>query len=194
MEYCSGGELFEKLTEKNSSVFSEAQAAEILQKLLHAINHCHSNNIAHRDLKPENIMYSKKGDDAEIKIIDFGLSKKTKTKKSKLATMVGTPYYVAPEVLEGFYSFECDLWSIGVIMYILLSGYLPFSGNTRAEVFERVKSADYNFNQKEWDNVSQNAKDLITEMLTTNRKNRITASAALKHSWFKSAEDAKGEE
>jgi len=114
-----------------------------MKKLFLAINHCHSNNVAHRDLKPENIMYSL--DYQDIKIIDFGLSKQTVGKVNNLETMVGTPFYVAPEVLEGQYGFECDCWSLGVIMYILLSGYLPFSGSTAPEVFEKVKKGQFSF-------------------------------------------------
>jgi calcium-dependent protein kinase len=130
MEYCNGGELFEKITKNHDKPFSEKDCANIMEKLFSAISHCHSNNIAHRDLKPENIMYASNDPDSEIKLIDFGLSKKAKSKKTSLETIVGTPYYVAPEVLEGKYGFECDMWSLGVLMYILLSGYLPFPGKT----------------------------------------------------------------
>lgn len=126
MEYCHGGELFKKLTE-NGEDFTEQKAARIMKSLFLAVNHLHSKGIAHRDLKPENVMY---GSDERVKIIDFGLSKLTVQNNGglngNLKTLVGTPYYVAPEVLEGDYSKECDCWSLGVIMYIILSGYLPF--------------------------------------------------------------------
>jgi calcium-dependent protein kinase len=94
-----------------------------MKKLFRAVNHCHANGVVHRDIKPENIMY---GADNEIKLIDFGLSKKSKDKFNQLQTIAGTPYYMAPEVLEGEYNFKCDIWSLGVLMYVLLSGYLPF--------------------------------------------------------------------
>ena len=117
-----------------------------MRKLFLAVNHCHSNGIAHRDLKPENIMYSTKGDD--IKIIDFGLSKQTHKGKPTLQTIAGTPYYLAPEVLVGTYSIECDCWSLGVIMYIILSGYLPFPGRTQGEVYEKVRNGIYDFSHE----------------------------------------------
>ena len=109
-----------------------------MKSLFLAVNHLHSQGIAHRDLKPENIMY---GSDERVKIIDFGLSKLTLMKNggnTSLKTLVGTPYYVAPEVLEGDYSKECDCWSLGVILYIILSGYLPFQGQNHAEVYAAV--------------------------------------------------------
>ena len=116
-----------------------------------AINHCHSNHVAHRDLKPENIMYrgdiaTEKGVYDQIKIIDFGFSKNKKFSKTrKMSTLVGTPYYVAPEVLEGNYDYECDNWSLGVIMYVMLSGFLPFFGKNEVEVFEKIKSSNLQF-------------------------------------------------
>lgn len=161
-------------------------------KLFLAINHCHTNNIAHRDLKPENIMYSSNEKDADIKIIDFGLSKQSKGKKDNLGTVVGTPYYVAPEVLDGNYGFECDCWSLGVIMYILLSGYLPFSGSTAGDVFKKVKDAKYSFEQREWKAVSEEAKDLIKKLLCKDKKIRYTCAQALKHSWFTLMQENEG--
>ena len=116
-----------------------------MRSLFLAVNHLHSKGIAHRDLKPENVMY---GSDERVKIIDFGLSKQTHTRtgaNAVLKTLVGTPYYVAPEVLDGDYSKECDCWSLGVILYIILSGYLPFQGNNAAEVYAAVKKGEITF-------------------------------------------------
>ena len=129
-------------------------------------------------------MYVGPEDDSEIKIIDFGLSKK-KAKSQVLDTVVGTPYYVAPEVLKGMYGQECDLWSLGVIMYILLSGCLPFSGGHAAEVFEKVKKASFTFATKEWVGVSDEAKDLIKKLLTVHVQKRLTALQAMEDKWFK---------
>jgi len=157
-----------------------------MERLFKAINHCHSLKIAHRDIKPENILINDNGD---LKLIDFGLSKQVKTKK--MHTIVGTPYYIAPEVLQGKYGVKCDIWSLGVIMYILLSGYLPFGGNGAAEVFEKVQEGEYSFSQKEWNKVSDEAKDLINHMLEVDTKKRYSAEKCLKHKWFKIAKELK---
>jgi calcium-dependent protein kinase len=122
-------------------------------------------NIAHRDIKPENVLINESGN---LKLIDFGLSKQVKSKK--MNTIVGTPYYIAPEVLKGKYNVKCDIWSLGVIMYILLSGYLPFGGTGAAEVFEKVQAGEYSFSQKEWKKVSDEGKDLINHMLEVDTK------------------------
>lgn len=130
MEHCPSKELFDIISERSSTTgqFNEKEAAEIIQKLLKAINHCHINKITHRDLKPENIMI---GRDGELKIIDFGLAAHVKP-TSQLDSVVGSPFYLAPEVLLGKYGSKCDIWSLGVLLYILLSGYLPFVGKTPA--------------------------------------------------------------
>ena len=151
----------------------------MFRKLLSAVNHCHSLKIAHRDIKPENILITESGD---LKLIDFGLSKQVKYKKMK--TIVGTPYYIAPEVLTGKYGVKCDIWSLGVIMYILLSGYLPFPGDNIVKVFTKVQDADYNFDQKEWAKVSPEAIDLIKNMLMIDTRKRYNAEMCLNHKWF----------
>lgn len=111
-----------------------------------------------------------------------------------MKSIVGSPYYVAPEVLEENYGLQCDIWSLGVILYILLSGYLPFGGDNPGEVFEKIKAGKYSFNQSEWDKVSDEAKDLIKHMLEINTKKRYSASKCLDHKWFSVAEDLKGDE
>ena len=104
-------------------MFNESEAASIMRKLLRAINHCHAWGVIHRDIKPENIMY---GMDGEIKLIDFGLSKRILNKTRSLSTIAGTLAYMAPEIIKGLHGKECDIWSLGVLMYVLVSGYLPF--------------------------------------------------------------------
>lgn len=116
-------------------MFNESEACKIMEKLFRAINHCHAQGIIHRDIKPENVMI---GRDNEIKLIDFGLSKRSKDKTSHLTTIAGTPYYMAPEVLDGDYNYKCDIWSLGVLLYVLVSGYLPFQGENRQDVFKKI--------------------------------------------------------
>eukprot|EP00347_Sterkiella_histriomuscorum_P016687 403352243 len=181
MEYCGGGDLFDKITSREEEM-TEQKASQVMKKLFQAINHCHSNNVAHRDLKPENIMYSEDGND--IKIIDFGLSKLNHKKQDSMKTLVGTPYYVAPEVLQGQYGVECDNWSLGVIMYTILSGYLPFYGTTPAEVFQKIKHGEVSFKQEEFKKISNSAKDLITKLLNKDKNLRYSCFQALKHPWF----------
>jgi serine/threonine protein kinase len=143
-----------------------------MKKLILAVNHCHSNGIVHRDLKPENIMYVESPDPEhqeldDIKVIDFGLSKILKNPfEGHMKTLVGTPYYVAPEVLDGYYGTEGDCWSLGVILYSLLSGCLPFFGENPFEVFDKIRAATVNFDLNEFKRISSSAKDLIQRLLT----------------------------
>ena len=122
MEYVSGKALFEKITEQENQTFNEMEAARYMKQLFQAINHCHAYNIVHRDIKPDNIMIT---DDDSVRLIDFGLSKASKGLR-RMKTVAGTPYYMSPEVLDGAYSKKADIWSLGVILYTLVSGYLPF--------------------------------------------------------------------
>lgn len=158
MELLEGGELFERI--QNEKTFDEKAAKKIIKEILEAINYLHIKNIVHRDIKPENILFSKNG---VLKIADFGTSKFFI--KSKMKNTHGTPYYIAPEVLDGNYNEKCDVWSVGVILYILLSGYPPFYGNSDEEIMGRVTKGKYDFKWKTFDNVSSNAKNLIKKML-----------------------------
>lgn len=125
-ELCTGGELFEKISQEQQ--FSERDAANIIKQVLSAINYCHSRNIVHRDLKPENLLLDKTAENPRVTIIDFGTSGVFDPNK-KMSQKYGTPYYIAPEVLKKSYNQKCDLWSCGVILYILLCGYPPFNGS-----------------------------------------------------------------
>lgn len=148
--------------------------------------YCHALGIVHRDLKPENVLIDKELNNA-LKIIDFGTSVQYDKKKELLKTTHGTSYYIAPEVLNKNYDERCDVWSIGVILYILLSGKPPFDGDDDHEITEQVKLGNYNMKGGIWDVLSNEAISLIKRMLTFNYKNRITAKEALNDPWFKNA-------
>lgn len=135
--------------------FEEKDAAGIIKQLLSAVSYCHKKNVCHRDLKPENILLDSKQGDI-IKLIDFGTSQVFQS-DMKMEMVLGTAYYIAPEVLTGKYTEKCDLWSIGVILYILLSGEPPFFGKSDKEIIERVRKGVYNFNRPAWVNRSKQA-------------------------------------
>ncbi|CAD8074409.1 unnamed protein product [Paramecium primaurelia] len=188
-EYCEGGELFEKI--KLVSILTEKEIANFMKQILSAVSYCHQKGIVHRDLKPENILFDQKHSQASIKIIDFGASAKLQNCE-KLQKRIGTPFYVAPEVLDANYDEKCDIWSLGVILYILLSGYPPFMGANEQEVLIKVKKGEYSFDPTDWGKVSNSGKDLIRRMLMYNPTNRISAADALNHEWIKNNK-AKGQ-
>ena len=185
-ELCSGGELFDRIVAKTKSSeghFSEHDAAEIVKSILEAIEYCHNvKHICHRDLKPENFLFETHDEHSVIKIIDFGLSRYESS--DIMRTKVGTPYYVAPEVLSKAYDKSCDMWSIGVISYILLCGYPPFYGDNNTEIFKSVRAGNFSYPSPEWDDISDKAKDFINSLLRKDPKSRLTSSGALEHPWF----------
>eukprot|EP00804_Cyclotella_cryptica_P026798 CCRYP_007984-RA/>CCRYP_007984-RA protein AED:0.09 eAED:0.09 QI:520/1/1/1/0.66/0.75/4/462/534 len=187
-ELCTGGELFDRIiakTQSDEGHFSEADAAKIVGCILDAIRYCHDvKGIVHRDLKPENFLFSTPDEDAVIKIIDFGLSRHDDMKMGVMNTKVGTPYYVAPEVLNREYTKSCDIWSIGVITYILLCGYPPFYGDTDNQIFDSVRTGRFDFPSPDWDGISDSAKDFICNLLKREPSKRSTAAQALNHPWI----------
>jgi len=181
-EFCEGGELFDKVVEKGS--FKEDEAASVVKQLISAINYIHLNNIVHRDLKPENILLDTKKNNI-IKIIDWGTARFfDKDKNKKMNKISGTPYYIAPEVLFEKYDEKCDVWSCGVIMYILLCGYPPFNGETDNEILAKIKSGKFSFPEEEWSALSSDCKDLIKCMLEFDPKKRYSAQQCLAHNWL----------
>jgi calcium-dependent protein kinase len=184
MELCSGGELFDRIIDAGH--FTEVQAAILMQQIFRAMFYMHENHICHRDLKPENFIFQTKDpiEKSLLKIIDFGLSCKFEEGQD-LTTKAGTPYYVAPQVLAGKYDHQSDLWSCGVIMYVLLCGYPPFYGETDADVLSKVRLGNFSFNAADWKNVSEDAKNLIRMLLKMNPRDRYTAEQALNHEWVK---------
>ena len=204
MEECLGGELFERILNKIDSgkMYSEKEAAIIFKQFMSAISYCHTQGISHRDLKPENILFLSKDENSPIKVIDFGLSKifgeiapvqhNKKQKKKAMETRVGTAYYVSPEVLNGKYDEKCDIWSAGVILYIMLSGDPPFNGENDNEIYRNIVKKKFDFPDNEWKNISNDAKDLISHMLCDPDK-RYTAQEVLQHNWVvKEAPNSKG--
>jgi len=181
MELVAGGELFDQIVSRGT--YSEADAASIVRQILEAVDYMHGNGIAHRDLKPENLLCS--GDETNtIKVTDFGLSKDFGS--ASLRTSCGTPDYVAPEVLRGQpYDNSVDIWSIGVITYILLCGFPPFYGNTDQQIFEKILKAEYDFPSPDWDPISNEAKDFIRKILIHDPAKRPTAAEALESVWIK---------
>jgi calcium-dependent protein kinase len=184
MELCTGGELFDRIIQKTEQgkQFTEKEVANIFQQMMSAINYCHSNKIVHRDLKPENLLLATQDENSPIKVIDFGMSRIFNNKQA-MFDKVGTAYYISPEVLDGFYDEKCDIWSAGVILYILLCGYPPFNGNDDDEIFESIKKRKFVFPDAEWANISKEAKDLINKMLS-DPLTRLTAEQVLGHPWL----------
>lgn len=182
-EYITGGELFDFIIK--SRMLSEPIAAHFMKQILSAITYCHSNSIVHRDLKPENLLLDKDSPDALLKIIDFGTSKIFDT-DSKMTQKYGTAYYIAPEVLRREYNEKCDVWSCGVILYILLSGKPPFYGRSDKEILEKVQRGVYSMDDQEWSRVSKEAKVLIRKMLQMSTSARISAKDALEDVWIQS--------
>ena len=182
-ELCPMGELFDQII--NKGPFDEKYAAYILYQVFLAVNYCHKMHILHRDLKPENILIVDKTETGYpvIKVCDFGTSKIFET-GSVERKVVGSSYYIAPEVLNKRYNEKCDIWSCGVIMYILLSQRPPFGGRDDFEIMETVKKGKYDLSSPPFDKVSNEAKDLIKKMLTMDINQRISAEEALKHPWF----------
>ena len=182
MELCTGKEVFDKIVEED--YLTESKVAKIIYKVTSAINYCHANGITHRDIKPENILLESSDPDADIKLIDFGLSRKYNINE-KMHTILGTPYYVAPEVLKGDYDQKCDVWSIGAITYIMLCGEPPFLGKTNNEIFKKILNDDVLFDKSKWKKTSNEAKNFIRECMNKNPEKRFSAQKALEHPWFK---------
>ncbi|SCM13041.1 calcium-dependent protein kinase 5, putative [Plasmodium chabaudi adami] len=182
LELCTGGELFDKIVKHGS--FSEYETYKIMKQIFSALTYCHSKNIIHRDLKPENILFVDSSDDSPIQIIDWGFASKCMNNHN-LKSVVGTPYYIAPEILKGKYDKKCDIWSSGVIMYILLCGYPPFNGKNNEDILKKVKKGDFVFDSNYWSKISLDAKEFICECLNYNYKERIDVHRIVNHKWFK---------
>jgi len=188
MEQMCGGELFDRIVAK--LYYNENEARNVCKTVLEAIGYCHQNHVAHRDLKPENLLLASEKDDSNVKIADFGFAKRVFVPNS-LTTQCGTPGYVAPEILEGMaYDTKVDMWSVGVILYILLGGYPPFIEKNQRDLFRKIRKGEYEFHEEYWGAVSQDAKDLIASLLTVDPRTRLDAKTALRNKWINSDAEA----
>lgn len=190
-ELCHGGELFEKIVERSASsfpdshrCFDETEASRIIFQVLNAISSLHKAGIVHRDLKPENILFASDVDSTSVKVIDFGLARRHSPQGAPMNSLVGTPYYIAPEVLGKRYDKACDLWSLGVITYTMLCGYPPFNGESNKEIYNRVRSGQYRFPRIDWKYTSRDSRDFIRRLIRLDPSERLTAEQALKHPWI----------
>ncbi|KAL7111768.1 hypothetical protein ACP275_05G110600 [Erythranthe tilingii] len=187
MELCAGGELFDRIIAKGH--YSERAAAGLCRQIVTVVHACHSMGVMHRDLKPENFLLLSKNEDSPLKATDFGLSVFFKPGEV-FRDLVGSAYYVAPEVLRRNYSAEADIWSAGVILYILLSGVPPFWGDNEQGIFDAVLRGHLDFASDPWPSISSSAKDLVKKMLQSNPKDRFTAAEVLNHPWMREDGDA----
>ncbi|XP_069010418.1 MAP kinase-activated protein kinase 2-like isoform X2 [Embiotoca jacksoni] len=190
MECMEGGELFSRIQARGDQAFTEREVSEIMRDIGSAIEFLHLTDIAHRDVKPENLLYTTKQSNATLKLTDFGFAKET-TLHNSLQTPCYTPYYVAPEVLgPEKYDNSCDMWSLGVIMYILLCGFPPFYSNTGQAISpgmkQRIRLGQYEFPNPEWADVSEEAKQLIVQLLKTDPSERMTIGQFMNHPWISS--------
>lgn len=185
-ERYTGGELFDRIAENTSpgGCLSEIHAARIIKSLLEAVGYLHENDIVHRDIKPENVLFRSRHDDS-IKLIDFGLARMHKSGDPHMSNPVGTAYYMSPELLEGEYDKSCDVWSIGIIAYVMLCGYPPFNGDTDREIFESIERGRLQYpNTRAWSGKSDVAKDFINCLLCRDPRKRPTTQEASLHPWI----------
>ncbi|PON51502.1 GPCR kinase [Parasponia andersonii] len=187
MELCAGGELFDRIIAKGH--YSERAAASICRAIVKVVHICHFMGVMHRDLKPENFLLSSKNENALLKATDFGLSVFIEDGKV-YRDIVGSAYYVAPEVLKRRYGKEIDVWSAGVILYILLSGVPPFWAETEKGIFDSILQGEIDFHSQPWPSISSSAKDLVRKMLTQDPKKRITSAEVLEHPWIREGGEA----
>jgi serine/threonine protein kinase len=186
MELVSGGELFDRIVDKGN--YSEKDAAGVIAQLCAALAYLHDKKIVHRDLKPENLLYAAPSPDETLKVADFGLARKVAKKGEMMKTACGTPGYVAPEILanKGYDNTAVDMWSVGVILYILLCGFPPFYEEELPALFDSILKARYDFPSPWWDTISPQAKSLVKACLTIKADQRMTARQMLEEPWVAS--------
>jgi len=189
-EKYTGGELFDKIVNNTNNVgcLEEHEAAKIIKSLIEAVAYLHENDIIHRDIKPENVLFeSDEKGCSSVKLIDFGLSRIHGLNDRDMCNKVGTPYYMSPGVLQGKYDRSCDLWSIGVMAYILLCGYPPFNGANDAAVHDSIRKGTFVFERNVWGNLSKASRDFVSKLLCMDSSKIKTAAEALQHPWVSCA-------
>ncbi|XP_057768466.1 CDPK-related protein kinase-like [Salvia miltiorrhiza] len=189
MELCEGGELLDKILSRGGK-YTEDDAKLVMIQILNVVSFCHLQGVVHRDLKPENFLFTSKEEDSTLKAIDFGLSDFVKPDE-RLNDIVGSAYYVAPEVLHRAYSTEADVWSIGVIAYILLCGSRPFWARTESGIFRAVVKAEPTYEEQPWPTLSSEAKDFVKRLLNKDPRKRMSAAQAMCHPWLRNTSDIK---
>lgn len=190
MEYCKNGELYDEITASGN--FNESVAADLMDQILRAVAYMHGRGVVHRDIKPENVLIDKEliAGQTFCKIIDFDNSCAIQ-ENQMIQGVFGTVYYIAPEIVSWMggnvgqpYDERCDVWSCGVVMYIMLTGAPPFFGNSDEEVVQNIRRGRPDYSQPIWSHLNPLAKDLVQKMLTVNFMHRPTAAECLNHSWF----------
>lgn len=184
MEYLQGDDLYKVLVQQAKEL-KEKNVCDITRQLLKAISFIHNKNIVHRDIKPENILFGQKDDYSTLKLIDFGLATTTKIKKQKNA--VGSPYYMAPEIIKGQYSCKTDMWSVGVILHLMLTGSFPFKGDKEGgekDLFYQILNSPFDPKKIDAAPFSEESKDLVKKLLVKDQSKRLSAEEALEHPWM----------
>ncbi|KAK3413803.1 calcium-dependent protein kinase 28 isoform X1 [Eucalyptus grandis] len=189
MEYCEGGELLDRILAKKDSRYTEKDAAVVVRQMLRVAAECHLHGLVHRDMKPENFLFKSSKEDSPLKAIDFGLSDFINPGK-RFLDIVGSAYYVAPEVLKRKSGPESDVWSIGVITFILLCGRRPFWDKTEDGIFKEVLKKKPDFRRRPWPTISNSAKDFVKKLLVKDPRARLTAAQALSHPWVREGGNA----
>ncbi|KAF8401874.1 hypothetical protein HHK36_012823 [Tetracentron sinense] len=185
MDLCDSSDLYDRVSKR---IFSETEAAAVMSPLMEAIEHCHRHGVAHRDIKPDNILFDGRN---RLKLSDFGSADCFSDGRS-MRGIVGTPYYVAPEVISGRdYNEKVDVWSAGVILYIMLAGIPPFYGESAADIFEAVLRANLRFPTRIFHSVSPAAKDLLRRMLCKDVSRRFSVEQVLRHPWITSGAEGR---
>ncbi|VFQ72276.1 unnamed protein product [Cuscuta campestris] len=189
MELCKGGELLERILSRGGK-YTEEEAKAVMVQILRIVSYCHLQGVVHRDLKPENFLFTSNDEHSPLKAIDFGLSDYVKPDE-KLNDIVGSAYYVAPEVLHRSYGTEADMWSVGVIAYIILSGSRPFWARTESGIFRAILKIDPSFDEAAWTTSSSDSIDFVKSLLNKDYRKRLTAAQALCHPWLAGHHDVK---